>query len=176
MWAVAEVHFQPCTIWLFLYALHWKAFIFIMMSLTSILSVLPFLLSFSFACLLICWHLNLDTTFFFMEFKKSLAVSGLHCGTQALSLRCTDSLVVAHKLSSYGTWAQLHRGMWDLSSLAWDWTLVLCVARQILNHWTTREVPATMFLPKTWKSLKQLLNLSLTSLFLFIVIIISYSN
>lgn len=31
--------------------------------------------------------------------------------------------------------------MWYLSSLTRDWTQVSCSARQILNHWATREVP-----------------------------------
>ena len=31
--------------------------------------------------------------------------------------------------------------MWDLSSLTRDQTHVPCIGRQILNHWTTREVP-----------------------------------
>ena len=31
--------------------------------------------------------------------------------------------------------------MWDISSLTRDRTSVPCVARWILNHWTTREVP-----------------------------------
>ena len=29
----------------------------------------------------------------------------------------------------------------DLSSMARDRTLVPCIARRILNHWITREVP-----------------------------------
>ena len=29
--------------------------------------------------------------------------------------------------------------MWDLSSLTRDWTCVPCIARQILNHWTTQK-------------------------------------
>ena len=32
-------------------------------------------------------------------------------------------------------------GMWDLSSLARDWTLTPCTGRQSLNGWTTREAP-----------------------------------
>ena len=32
------------------------------------------------------------------------------------------------------------QGMWDLSSLTRDRTHILCIARWILNHWTTREV------------------------------------
>ena len=31
--------------------------------------------------------------------------------------------------------------MWDLSSLTRARTCVSCIARWILNHWTTREVP-----------------------------------
>ena len=45
-----------------------------------------------------------------------------------------------------GIWALLPHSMWDLSSLAWDRTLVLCMERQILNHWTTREVFQQYFL------------------------------
>ena len=30
--------------------------------------------------------------------------------------------------------------MWDLSFLSRDQTHVPCIGRQILNHWTTREV------------------------------------
>ena len=42
--------------------------------------------------------------------------------------------------SSCGMWAWLPLGKWDLSSLPKDWTYVSCIGRQILNHWTTREV------------------------------------
>ena len=31
--------------------------------------------------------------------------------------------------------------MWDLCSLTGDWNCVPCIARGILNYWTTREVP-----------------------------------
>ena len=31
--------------------------------------------------------------------------------------------------------------MWDLSSLTRDQTYIPCISRQILNHWTTTEVP-----------------------------------
>ena len=53
-----------------------------------------------------------------------MAVLGLGCGIRAL----------------------LPHSMRDLSSLAWDRTLVLCMERQILNHWTTREVFQQYFL------------------------------
>ena len=36
-------------------------------------------------------------------------------------------------------------GMWDLSSLIRDWTHIPCLARQILNHWTTSKVLVTLF-------------------------------
>ena len=36
--------------------------------------------------------------------------------------------------------------MWDLSSPARDQTRIPCIARQILNHWTTREVPCYLLL------------------------------
>ena len=45
-----------------------------------------------------------------------------------------------HELSSCGAWAYLLHGMWDLSFLMRDWTLVPCIARRILNPWVTREV------------------------------------
>ena len=34
-------------------------------------------------------------------------------------------------------------GMWDLSFLTRHQTCIPCIARQILNHWTTREVQST---------------------------------
>ena len=36
--------------------------------------------------------------------------------------------------------------MWDLSSPTRDRTHVPCIGRQILNHWTTREVPGCLLL------------------------------
>ena len=36
--------------------------------------------------------------------------------------------------------------MWDLSSLTRDWTWIPCIAREILNHWTAKEVPVSLFL------------------------------
>ena len=36
--------------------------------------------------------------------------------------------------------------MWDLSSLTRDQTHTLCIGRQSLNHWTSREVPAFVFI------------------------------
>ena len=31
--------------------------------------------------------------------------------------------------------------MWDLSPPTGDWTCILCIGKQSLNHWTSREVP-----------------------------------
>ena len=61
------------------------------------------------------------------------------CGTWALQLWRAGSLVVAHRLQN--TQAQLPHDMWDLSSTTRDQTRIPCIGRQILNHWTTREVP-----------------------------------
>ena len=64
-----------------------------------------------------------------------LVASGSSCCTLALQLWCTGFLVAACGL----------RDLWALSSCARDWTHVPCIARQTLNHWTTREVPSTTF-------------------------------
>ena len=42
--------------------------------------------------------------------------------------------------SSCGVQACLSRSMWDLSWPTKDQSCMPCVARQVLNHWTTREV------------------------------------
>ena len=57
------------------------------------------------------------------------------------------SLVVACRLHatwacSCNTWAWLLHSLWDLGSSIRDWTHIPCFERQILNHWTTREVPS----------------------------------
>ena len=40
------------------------------------------------------------------------------------------------------------RGMWDFSSPVRYRTCTACIGRQSLNHWTTREVLGSTFLPK----------------------------
>ena len=86
------------------------------------------------------------------NFKKYLSIYlaawGLSCGTRDLSwvmrdllLLCTYSPVVASAVTGCDAWAQLLQDIWDLSSLTRDWTHVPCIARQILNHRTTREAP-----------------------------------
>ena len=58
-----------------------------------------------------------------------------------LSLRRVGSVVGAldHRLGGCGTWA-LAAPQNVASSGTGDRTLVPCIGRQILNHWTTREV------------------------------------
>ena len=64
------------------------------------------------------------------------------CGILLASL---GIFAVAHRSRSCGMWAQLLHGAWDRSSPTKEWTNVPCVARQILNHWPTREVPPEPF-------------------------------
>ena len=63
-----------------------------------------------------------------------LAASCLSCDMQDLSVWCTGSVDVMHRLVGCS--------MWDSSFPTRDQTPAPCVARQILNHWTTREVPS----------------------------------
>ena len=67
--------------------------------------------------------------------KKSwfiyLTASGLSCGTQ--NLHC----VMWNLTEAQG----LPQGLWNLSSPTRDRTWIPCITKQILNHWTTREVP-----------------------------------
>ena len=94
-------------------------------------------------------------------FKKifvylSLAASCFTCSRQALCGCVWASLQLwlagsrARGLSSCGARAKLPRGMWDLSFPTRDQTGIPCIARPILNHWTTREVPTCMYFP-LWK-------------------------
>ena len=46
-------------------------------------------------------------------------------------------------LSRCGPWAQLPCGMWGLRYR--DWTHASCFGKQILTHWTTREIPVRCF-------------------------------
>ena len=37
------------------------------------------------------------------------------------------------------------QGIWDFSSPTRDWTYTLCIDRESLNHWSSREVPTTFY-------------------------------
>ena len=67
-------------------------------------------------------------------FFLSLAVGSVVVARGLRSLRHAGSLVEACELSSCGSWAQLPRSMWDLSSLTRDRTCVPCIGRRILYH------------------------------------------
>ena len=69
-----------------------------------------------------------------------------------ISLRHAGSFLVVHGLSSCGEWAQESWcsglvALWPVGSQSpiRDWTHVSCIARRILNCWTTREVPQHFF-------------------------------
>ena len=69
-------------------------------------------------------------------------LGSLLCTQYLLLCRAGFSLVVARMLSSCSAWAYLSHSTWDLTSLTRDRTCFPCIGRQILNHWTTREVPS----------------------------------
>ena len=66
-------------------------------------------------------------------------------GSRLCSLRHVGSLVEAHELSCCGAWALLPCCTRDLNSPTRDRTHLPCIGRQILYHWTTREVPTLLF-------------------------------
>ena len=76
--------------------------------------------------------------YLFMSVLGLLVSHGLLSGWLLL-LRSTGSRL--RGLPSCGTWAQLPRGMWNLSSQTRDHTHGPCIGRWTLNHWTTGEVP-----------------------------------
>lgn len=92
-------------------------------------------------------HWCLMGCFFFLVFILDLSYSmrDLCCSMWDLSLRCTHSLVVSHRLSSCSVQAWLLLGVWNLCSPTRARTCVLCIARRILNHEATREVPQFFF-------------------------------
>ena len=57
------------------------------------------------------------------------------------SLHSVRSFVLVCRLSRCSPPAYLSHGTWDLNSPTKKWTHILCIAAQILNHWTTRDVP-----------------------------------
>ena len=76
---------------------------------------------------------------YFLNYLIYLIALGLSLSPWDLC-RIMQDFVVAHRLSSCGIRALLPCGTWDLSSMTRQ-APVTCIAGQILNHWTTREVP-----------------------------------
>ena len=70
----------------------------------------------------------------------------LSCGTPGSS-------VVVQGLSSCDAWAWLLHDMWDFHSWTRDGTHIPCIARQILNHWTTGQGKSLipLILKTTWE-------------------------
>ena len=75
---------------------------------------------------------KLITSFFFFLIFGCAEPSLQHTGYSVHGLSCS-------------------RSMWDLSSLTRDWTGVPSFERQILNHWTTQEVPALFYYNRNHK-------------------------
>ena len=69
-----------------------------------------------------------------------------HSTLQDLSLLCTDSPSLAHRLQSSQSQHLQHMGLlelcglWNPSSPSKDPNHVPCIARQLLSHWITKEV------------------------------------
>ena len=72
------------------------------------------------------------------SWNKSLFVKNMYLFRSWLWLM--GSTIEAGGVSSCAQ-AQLSWDLWDLSSLTKDQTHIPCIARQVLNHWTMREVP-----------------------------------
>ena len=68
------------------------------------------------------------------------------CAVEHMGFSSCGFPALEHRLSSCGTWAWLLDSTWDLGSWARGGTRILYTDRRILNHWTTREVPLTVFL------------------------------
>ena len=110
-----------------------------------------------------CWAEEAQATgiFFFFFFIKKLLIyfwllcifialcglslvmaSGGYCCCGEWAAHCSSFSCSPRALGPSGLGGPWHVG----SSQARDWTHVPCPGRRILNHWTTREVPAGIFL------------------------------
>ena len=85
---------------------------------------------------------NMDESFFFWLCWVFIAVSRGYIAFlllfQSISSRLADFSSCVR--------TQLPCSTWDLSSWTRDQTCVPCIARQILNPWTTRDVPTPIFI------------------------------
>ena len=99
-------------------------------------------------CLLSPFQCAFKYTYLFLV----LAVLGLHCCTRAFSSCHEWGLLSSCSVQASRAWASvvavcgLSCSVACGSSLTRDQTCVLCIGRQILNHWTTREVPISVLL------------------------------
>ena len=102
------------------------------------------------------WRVPSKATFFFGVFYLSIwlpwviaAASMIFIVSCEIFCYGTQTVWLWHTgprdAGSCGTQAELLSGMWDLGSLIRDRTHVPCIARQIPNHWTTRDVPWWVF-------------------------------
>ena len=83
----------------------------------------------------------------FLIYFCVLATRGLRCWARPLA--AVAPLVTEHglwstDLSSRGAWAYLSRGVWNLPGPRTE-PVSPAFGRQILNHWTTREVLSCLF-------------------------------
>lgn len=82
--------------------------------------------------------------------KKALKCILIYLAAFGSWLHHSGSFMEVHELSSCGVWAKLFLCVWDLSSPTRD--QAPACSRQILNHWTTKEVPKRNF-KWPWKRL-----------------------
>ena len=87
------------------------------------------------------FQLSLSASFFFVIYIWLCWVLVASCGI----------FIVAHRLSSCGSWAQLLLGVWDLSFPIRDQTRVPCIARWIPNQQTITEIPDISLLDRIFK-------------------------
>ena len=86
-----------------------------------------------------CWVVFLLHIYFILLFLAASSLKLWHAGPFIVRCRLFSSCS-AYGLSGCGVRASLPHSMWGLSSPTRGWTCVPCIGRQILNHWTTREV------------------------------------
>ena len=108
---------------------------------------LELFLGFSFVCLfllgLLCY-----TQVFSSCSKQGLLSSCRSWASHYASFSCGAWALGLASFSSCGEWAPGHMGS-VVSSQTRVRTCVSCIGRQILNHWTTREVPFSLIF-YTW--------------------------
>ena len=71
----------------------------------------------------------------------------LYCGA-LVSHYCSFSLQSIHStVSTFSSCSVWVHPLWHVgSSQTRDWSHIPCIGRQILNHWTTREIPPSIIL------------------------------